>query len=421
MDRLSMFITGCLVLFIVSCNNKKAQKSGSFNVSSLTKLQKQNLKNFELSDYPTKEVLIDDFDKNLTTNIITDVEYIKLETIPESLIGEISKIIVRDDKIFILDDLIAKNLFIFSIDGKFLNKIKGFGEGPKEITQPYDFFINSRKKEIAVFDGIRHKIVFYDYNLIPKYEKKTFFRFKNMRLLSDNTLFVSVNGSDNSHITEINNNGIILLDSVSNPILKGFELPPNENNFTLVDHLHQYQDNSVVWVPKFTNSIFQYKQNQNGIIDKRYTLNFKSKEIPEEYYSKEFDELFRFAKDKNLYYYNGDYEENQNSVYFKIMTPLRRNQIIVFLDKATQKYSFGKLELTTFDLPLLGEPKCSYNDEFVSFIQSDALKSLKLIANSENKIPVKLKELIIQSHEADNPIIQTYKISIKNDNGFKTL
>ncbi len=47
---------------------------------------------------------------------------------------------MSDKYIYVLDRFLSNNLFIFSKDGKFLSKVRNFGEGPNEILQVYDFF-----------------------------------------------------------------------------------------------------------------------------------------------------------------------------------------------------------------------------------------------------------------------------------------
>jgi len=68
---------------------------------------------------------------------------LKLETTEESLIGNIDKIIKKKDRIYILDRLVAKALFVFDTEGTFLFKISNIGKGPGEFLSPNDFFIDT--------------------------------------------------------------------------------------------------------------------------------------------------------------------------------------------------------------------------------------------------------------------------------------
>jgi hypothetical protein len=117
------------------------------------------------------------------------------------------------------------------------------------------------------------------------------------------------------------------------------------------------------------------------------------------------------AKDRHLYYYYGDYEENSNTVYFKITTPLIRDQISVFFDKTSQNYIYGKIKMDNINLPFLGLPVTSYQDRFVTFIEPQYIESIKKGKVTGYTIPNELKNMSNVTEEGDNPIIQFYKIT----------
>lgn len=393
-----------------SCKQSTEANQGKFSGVSLSEEQKKRLQPFTITEDQPTEIVIKNFDQTLSSNIVTDVSYVKLETTAESLIGEVSKIIVQDDRIFIMDSFVSNNLFVFSINGKFIAKIKNFGEGPNEIKQVYDFYIDSKKQEVVVFDGALSRLVSYDYNLIPKGQKKLYFRFSNMRLMPGGKLLLHVD-AENNHIPEIDRYNVLLLDSSLNIIRKGFQLSKEEekNNYTLIDHLHQSDEKSVAWVPKFKNSVFSFTE--DGNVQKRFVLDFKKREVPSEYYTRSTDDLMAIAKDRHLYYYYGDYEENSNTVYFKITTPLIRDQISVFFDKTSQNYIYGKIKMDNINLPFLGLPVTSYQDRFVTFIEPQYIESIKKGKVTGYTIPNELKNMSNVTEEGDNPIIQFYKIT----------
>lgn len=70
------------------------------------------------------------------------IVYVPLETKEECLIGEVEKIIVKQDKIFVADFTVSKTLFVFDMQGKFLFKINKRGKGPGEYIQFHDFDVN---------------------------------------------------------------------------------------------------------------------------------------------------------------------------------------------------------------------------------------------------------------------------------------
>lgn len=98
---------------------------------------------------------VDDFFELLKLNRITD-----LETNNKSLIGNIEDIIYlqSEKKIIILDNSVAKNIFVFDLDGRFLNTIGHRGEAEGEYIVPK--CIAYENGELAVFTDAS-KLIFY--------------------------------------------------------------------------------------------------------------------------------------------------------------------------------------------------------------------------------------------------------------------
>ncbi|MDR1155141.1 MAG: 6-bladed beta-propeller [Bacteroidales bacterium] len=66
------------------------------------------------------------------TNIIdTSFSIVPLETNDDCLIGTIDKLEIKADRIYIFDNM-SKSIFIFNMDGKFINKINAYGRAPGE-------------------------------------------------------------------------------------------------------------------------------------------------------------------------------------------------------------------------------------------------------------------------------------------------
>lgn len=74
-----------------------------------------------------KAIEVFDFSSLIDTSILI----IPLENTEQSLIGEITDILLNDDKIFIIDNT-TKTVFIFDLQGKLLSKICKPGRGPGE-------------------------------------------------------------------------------------------------------------------------------------------------------------------------------------------------------------------------------------------------------------------------------------------------
>ncbi len=123
-----LYIILVLILFI-GCRNKSSEP--------------KDVKTIEVSSKNTH-------DTSKLSDIITDCEFIPLETNNECLIGQIDKIEISNDNILTLDSRNAKNILRFSINGKFLNKISSLGRGPEEYSQVNDICLDPYSDDVGI-------------------------------------------------------------------------------------------------------------------------------------------------------------------------------------------------------------------------------------------------------------------------------
>lgn len=98
---------------------------------------------------------------NPIDSAIKHVQVIPLQTDSIALIEYIDRIEMDEQYIFILD--VNNNFFIFRMNGEFVAKIAASGRGPKDITRLRNFYIDTYKKRICIFDDIRQSIFKYNY------------------------------------------------------------------------------------------------------------------------------------------------------------------------------------------------------------------------------------------------------------------
>jgi len=117
-----------------------------------------------------------------------------LETKKESLIGNINKLQVFDEYIYILDRRHAKSLFVFDLDGCFVRKIGGFGRGPGEYIQLSDFTLDTENRFIFLLDDISRRVI--KYSLDGKHIQTFTLKVEGTTILSfqyyNNRLYISV-------------------------------------------------------------------------------------------------------------------------------------------------------------------------------------------------------------------------------------
>ena len=104
-------------------------------------------------------------DKNIDKYFVSK-HYIQLESDTNMLFGEIDKIVLRDNRIYILDQWNTYSIFIFDENGRFINKVDHKGEGPEEYIDMRDMFYDDYENTINILtyggSGNRYKIMSYD-------------------------------------------------------------------------------------------------------------------------------------------------------------------------------------------------------------------------------------------------------------------
>ena len=137
-----------LLLILIVCGCKS-------NSTDCTEYK--NCKTFEISfkkDYKEKIYL---------SEMLDSEEFIQLETLDECLISDINKLIAINNKYYIYDR-VEDVIFIFSKDGKFLNKISEKGRGPGQYISIACFDVNPKTNEINILDLNSKRMIVYDDN-----------------------------------------------------------------------------------------------------------------------------------------------------------------------------------------------------------------------------------------------------------------
>ncbi len=101
--------------------------------------------------------------------IYKDFEYISLETSENNIFGAIDKLIVYDNKYFILDKTRMKKIYVFHEDGAFSHTIGETGSGPGEYTSIEDFTIDMEKKQLVI---LTYPSTVFIYNLNGDFIRK---------------------------------------------------------------------------------------------------------------------------------------------------------------------------------------------------------------------------------------------------------
>ncbi len=84
---------------------------------------------------------------------------IQLETRHECLIGEINKILIHKERIYIMDRKVTNSVFIFDLNGKWISTIARIGHGPGEYINISDMFIDPKQETLNLVAYANKKIL----------------------------------------------------------------------------------------------------------------------------------------------------------------------------------------------------------------------------------------------------------------------
>ncbi|SIT14983.1 6-bladed beta-propeller [Belliella pelovolcani] len=114
------------------------------------------------SEIPTLSIDLDQVRKGKASDYFESVDYLWFEdeSSEDASIGVFHRVIKHKGRFYIFDEDICICFYIFSEDGKFIKKIKGYGEGPGEYMSPSVFLIQN--DTILLNDISQKKILSYD-------------------------------------------------------------------------------------------------------------------------------------------------------------------------------------------------------------------------------------------------------------------
>jgi len=208
------------------------------------------------------------------TGLIKSIRLVKLES-DSCIIGDIDKIICNDSLLYILDRYIAKEVFIFTKNGRFVNKISRQGHGKYEYTQLWDIFFDKDKEELCLLSRYDQKLL----SFTPDGKKV-------LRVSKLPRMYDCVLPTKNGYIGYMGN-------SIPNPSMP-YNIWTMDKSFNLLDGfvpvapqlrgrshmdvraMSAYKD-IIYFKPEYNNNIYQIKDEK---ISPRYILDFGSRTVP---------------------------------------------------------------------------------------------------------------------------------------------
>lgn len=304
------------------------------------------------------------------SNIVDTCFFVNLETNKDNLIGKVDKIVLQNDKIYLLDKEQSSSIFIFDIKGNFISKIQKIGKGPGEYSELSDFNVNNAGN-IIVNDGFQKKLIYY--SSTGEYIKENHLRFPTAQfaLIDDGYVFI---GSGYAH-------NLIFTDTNGRALRKYF--PYNRTYaIELINHFPK-SDKDLLYQQTGNDTIFIIK-------DKKpipsYLFEIEDKEKVVKMFDMDFPkQISRYNETTSFIYFSYTYEDEPRYVLYS---------------KKSGKYLAysNKIEDDLIKYPYAPQIVTTYNNYFVAALQPYLLKK----NNSKYLINNKLTA-------SSNPVIGFYK------------
>lgn len=339
---------------------------------------------------------IDSRNKVSFFEIFSRIDIIKLETNENSLINEVSKIVVQNDNYYIFDSK-ALSVIAFNSKGNFLFRINNQGLGPKQHQKISDFGIyNNKITLLSTMDGTIH---FYNLhgnfiNRIKLPKVRGAYRFLNF-INSDSIALWTTDYENKLKFYSISKNNIFkeCIKEPTNNIFYEFKTPvfPYQKFFT------RTFDNNVNEITTKCELIPAYKwdfgnlNNNPKIFEtkKSYNSDYQLYEFAKKIYSSEVVNYFFGASGGNsMFLYTQIHRKN-------------RNINILYNKKNSKKYVFEKTIEGAYFYPIYWTSEYVIGTIPQSIAKVDEVLPNKILDNKNASI----KKLI---NEFDNPILIKY-------------
>ena len=223
--------------------------------------------------------------------------FIQLETNPRCRIGNITKILIHKERVYILEMGRNQSVFIFDLQGKWISTLAKIGKGPGEYQSLTDIFINPGNASLNLVDSDNEKIMQFDLDgKTLMGEQPVASAIESAEILGEGIVtysnIESITGRDNPRITYYTDKTMHNIGYTALPIAKGWE------NIIQYPGNGLWNQNGDIYYPEtIQNKI--YKLEKDGIF-LMYTFDFKRLNPDREVTFKEFLDLSSTEKAEKI-------------------------------------------------------------------------------------------------------------------------
>ncbi len=384
----------CLI-FILSACNTSGKSTVEVDENGITKLSIDPMSTHD-----------DQF-----SDLIEDVSLIQLETSTESLIGEIGKIEIKGDKIFIQDRSLHE-IKIFNMDGTYLGKISNKHQGPGGYNDIWSFSASKNGELIEIYDNRGFKFRTYNLNnefvedFSIDYLMSDFMKLENDKKVVYSGFLPSYNmdGFPNSsrllfaNKSEVYQSAFEYVYSESNPIrnvVGGFR------------NLSYYGDTIVLGAEILSFDIYHIFEDS---IKKKYQIDFGDEFMPPINMNASEEEIENYLKSNLRYEYAKISLVLESSQHLFVKYSVKKSMYFFLFDKTNGKvYNLQN----SFDHSRridISVPEYIWNDTFVGITHAEYYKLVFDIYKKQGIDPPPfISEIDSNINENSNPVLSLIK------------
>lgn len=235
-------------LILVHCNYRKEISEGESSVNTVN-IDPEQAKEINLSEF------------------VESVEYIKLQSDSNSIMGRIREIVIRENYIYAIDDT-QKAIFIFDKKGNYVTRFDKRGKGSGEYITIGPGFIDKSEKYIEIIDhrGRNSKLLKYENISFNFLEEKNIPKVNaNSCKRIDDFYYFSAQQLDNIIEGKETNADIIVVNNNKSGILFNKKIVTNNNNYAFFTEGLTINDNNELFASLMFNNTFYKLEGFNAI------------------------------------------------------------------------------------------------------------------------------------------------------------
>ncbi|MDR1224186.1 MAG: 6-bladed beta-propeller [Tannerella sp.] len=350
-------------------------------------------------------------------SFIAGYDTIRLETTDEALIDAIRMLRIMNDRLYILNKTYDK-VFIFSRDGKFINRISDVGQGPKEYIKIICLATDPVHNKILIGDSFSKRLFIYDED--GRQERVIPLNFNRMGLASDGADgFVNFYSIDNKDIEEpgMRDYCVHFLDSEGRFVSSQIPLETQRMDVMTGRDFDCHEDGSIFYQPMLSDIIYCIKdkkvipcyklQNKSGYRTlseeerKTMTFLFGEKDGLTEKLESGYIIPFGNIMDTDSYVYTAFGGRNNDEVHL-FYNKKTKKSIVFDSDRLSKDESISNLFLKYIG--------CAKGDAFY------AAPDLSWINRALPAMPESKLKTFLENTDADgNPVIISFSIKFPED------